>query len=122
MASEEELLRECGLYHEFGKDWDTYFSLVTFYGDRTLRAFCEHVNKGFKKLGGHVKTGKLRLHMVAITFGSADAVVVWQAKDADAAKAFMDAMLTGSGYISNTLKCSMSRGFGPVGPPPPPSG
>ncbi len=120
MATDEELMREIGLYHEFGKDHNTYFTLVTFYGDRSLHSFYEHVNKGFKSLDKNVKA-RIRLHILGITFGSADAVIIWQAKDSEAEKAFMGAVLTGTGYISNTLTCSMSIGFGPIGPGPPPS-
>ena len=118
MASEEEFLSEWGITHRFGKHADTYFTLVTFYGDRNPRTFYDHVNKAAKKLSQYRKDGRLQLHIAGVTFGSADAVLVWQAKDAEAAKAFMDAILTGPGYVSNSMLCSMSRGFGPVGPGP----
>jgi hypothetical protein len=119
MADEDEFLIECGLSHEFGKDWNTYFTSVSFYGNREPRTFYELVNKGFKKLERFVKAGKLRLHIVAVTFGDADAIIIWQAKDVEAEKAFMTAVLAEPGYISKTLQCKMSQGFGPVGPVPP---
>lgn len=118
MADEDELLREWGLSHKFGKDWNTYFTSVSFYGNREPRTFFEHVNKGFKKLERYVKAGKLRLYIVGVTFGEADAMIVWQAKDIEAEKAFMTALLAEPGYISKTLQCRMSHGFGPVGPGP----
>jgi hypothetical protein len=96
----------------FGKDFQTYFSMVTLTGNRKLDQFIAHIDSSFKSVDpAYTGTNdRLRLHMVGVTFGTADAVVVWQAKDTDAAKEFVDKVLTGYPCQSNTMYCMMSHG------------
>lgn len=90
-------LKPCGLSSDWSKAHYTFFSRVQFPEGKTIQKFYEDLNKGMmtETLAGLVKTGRIRLKMVAIVFGDADAIIVWQAKDAKAAKHFRDTILTG---------------------------
>ena len=99
MASSAETLKDWGISHSSHKDWHTFYTLVTFTPGKTPQAFLEHLAKAYEKLSTHVRSGNLRIGFVSITFGAADAVIVWQVKSADGwthvAKAFRDVVLTG---------------------------
>jgi hypothetical protein len=100
-------LSECGLSHE--REWDTYFTLIDLYQGQKPEDLYRHIAKHFAELMKSNHSNKLRLLIVATTLGSADAVIVWQAKDWEAAKAFTDAVLIGAAYKSNTLKDGTMR-------------
>lgn len=113
MANDDEPLKPSGLSHKFGKDYHTYFSQITFGPQQKIRTFYEDINKGMQKLSSYVQSDRIRLKIVGITFGPADAMIVWQAKDPEAAKAFRDNVLTSNpGFNSITLSCMASDGFG----------
>ena len=107
-------LQSIGLSHEWGKDWYSYYSLIKFdpCSGKTIDQFYAHIVKGYAKLSKYVKADKIKIRNVAITFGMADAVIVWQAKDAESTKAFRDAVLAGNGHESMTLYCAASDGHG----------
>jgi hypothetical protein len=98
-------LAPSGISSDFSKDHDTYFSQVKLSPEKTIQMFYDHVNNGMKNLSSLVKADRIRLKIVAVTFGAADVMIVWQAKDADAAKQFRDSILAGDGHKTETL-CS----------------
>jgi len=112
MATFDELLKRCGLTHEFSAEWHTHFSSVTFYAGKTPEMFYQHVADGWAKLEKYVQAQRLRLLIVATTFGPADAMIVWQAKDPEATKAFRDNVLAGNGHHSITTYAMSSDGGG----------
>jgi len=122
MANQEVLRKEWNISHTFGKNHNTYFTLVTFTGNRDPEKFLKNLDNAYPKLARHIKVGKLRLVIVGITLGSADAVIVWQANEAVAVKAFMSNVLAKPGLTTKTVgTCSMSHVNGPrIRPPPPP--
>ncbi len=97
------------------KDFDTYFTLVTLAPDNCVPSckdpakFLSYVNGKFK---GTANNGDIRLHMVSVTFGSADLVLVWQAKTAAAAKEFLVDILAGYHCHCNTIHAMWSHGQG----------
>jgi len=103
-------LAPSGISSDFSKEHDTYFSQVKLNPDKTIQMFYDHVNNGMKKLNSLVKADRIRLKMVAITFGTYDVMVVWQAKDADAAKQFRDTILAGDGHQSVTAFARIGDG------------
>jgi len=106
-------LKDSGLSHEFGRRHHTYFSEVTFGPQQTIDKFYDHINSGMRQLSDYVKADRIRLKIVAITFGSADAMIVWQAKDPRAAKAFRDNVLASNPPLQCvTLCCMASDGHG----------
>jgi len=112
MENDDDILKVWGLSHAFGKDWNTYFSLVTLDTGKTQEMFFNHIKNAFKAVEKHVTNKNLRINIVGITFGHADAVIVWQAKNSEAAKAFRDAVLAGNGHHSITMCCIASDGHG----------
>ena len=112
MENDDDILKVWGLSHAFGKDWNTYFSLVTLDTGKTQEMFFNHIKNAFKAVEKHVTNKNLRINIVGITFGRADAVIVWQAKNSEAAKAFRDAVLAGNGHHSITMCCIASDGHG----------
>lgn len=114
MAKTDDPLQAVGLSHNWGKDWFTYFSHLKFdpSSGKTIDQFYQHIVKGYGTLNSYVKANRIRICNVAITFGICDAIVVWQAKDAEATKAFRDAVLRGNGHESMTMFCAASEGHG----------
>jgi len=94
-----EILRDWKLSHHAHKDWHTFYTLVTFRPGEKPHAFLNHLAKSYESLSDHVRSGNLRIWFASITFGAADAVIVWQVKNVDGwtrvAKGFRDAVLTG---------------------------
>jgi len=97
------------------KDFHTYTSLVTLAPDncqpscRDPARFINHINANFK---GTSNRGDVRLHMVTVTLGIADVVLVWQARTTEAAKEFMGNVLGGYHCQSNTMMAMWSHGQG----------
>jgi hypothetical protein len=91
----------------------TYISLISLAPDncqppcRDTSKFLNHIKAKFK---GNSNQGDLRLHMVSVTLGQADAVLVWQARTAEAAKEFMETVLGGYHCQSNTMMAMWSHG------------
>jgi hypothetical protein len=112
MPTNVEPLKNWGLSHRSQAGWATYYSLVTFEPNKTINKFLRHVEKAYSPLSRFVRNGRLRIRMVSIAFGIADAVIVWQAKDDNAAKAFRDNVLAGNGHHSSTLCCAPSGTHG----------
>lgn len=73
--------------------------------------FYRHLNAGFRRLKRSQYAKRVKLVMAGTTFGSADLVVVWQAKDMEASKAFMDSVLVGTNS-SNSMLMPPRKGFG----------
>jgi hypothetical protein len=103
MATVDEPLKNWGLSHSSQKGWRTYYTLVTFGPNKKPDQFLAHVRDAYNSLSKHVGAGNLRLVAVSITFGIADAVVVWQAKSDEVAKEFRDLVLAGNGHHCNTV-------------------
>jgi hypothetical protein len=102
----EDLLRECGLSHHC--EWHTFFTLVNLNAGKDTDAFYQHLRDEWIKLSKGPSGKNLRLVMSGATFGSADVVVVWQAKETDAAKEFAEKVLVADAcatHSSNTLPC-----------------
>ena len=105
----ENLLAECGLIHHC--DWLTFFTLVKLNPGKDTAMFYQHLHDEWRKLtsppsGSYGQT--LRLLIAGTTLGSADLVVVWQAENLDAAKAFTETVLVSDAcatHSSNTLPC-----------------
>lgn len=114
MATEDNPLQSIGLSHAWGKDWYSYFSQIKFdpSSGKTIDQFYQHIVNGYKTLDKYVKADRVKIRNVAITFGVCDAIIVWQAKDAEATKAFRDAVLRGNGHESMTMLCAASDGHG----------
>jgi hypothetical protein len=114
MTIPDEPLKEIGLSHSWGADWNTHFSHITFdpSANKTIPQFHQHIVNGYKKLDKYVKANRIRICIVATTFGACDEIIVWQAKDSEAAKAFRDAVLAGNGHTSMTFYSSSSDAHG----------
>ena len=114
MATDEDPLKSVGLSHSWGKDWNTFFSHITFGpgSGKTVDGFYRHIVSGYKTMDKYVKAGRVRICNVAITFGMCDAIIVWQAKDAEATKAFRNVVLAGNGHTSISVFCAASEGHG----------
>jgi len=108
---------EWNISHEFAKDHTTYFTLVTYTGDRKTDRIIDVLNNAYNDLKNLVTNDELRLVVVGATLGSADAVMVWQAKNEKAAKPFLEKVLAQPGLSTNTVVCMMSHGNGPKWPP-----
>lgn len=106
----ERLLSECGLKHDEG--WITFFTAVTFHQGVTQHDLHRHIHSKMKdeQIIKHVRDGKLRLLHVATTFGSADAMIIWQTRDDSdgwkAAKDFRDDPGSGIGTFSSLVSAS----------------
>jgi hypothetical protein len=99
MPTEDEPLSNWGLSHSSQKGWRTYYTLVRFGPNKTPAKFLDHVKDAYASLSKHVDAKKLRLRLVSAgTFGGADAVIVWQAKDDEVAKDFGNIVLGGNGH------------------------
>lgn len=109
MATDDEPLSNWGLSHSSQKGWRTFYTLVTFGPNKTPTDFLNHLKDAYTSLSKHVGAGKLRMILVSVgTFGAADAVIVWQAKDDEVAKDFRDQVLAGNagnGHHGMTLCC-----------------
>jgi len=102
-------LKNWKLSHRTDAGWATYYSLVTFEPNKTTNKFLGHIGRAYRPLSRYVRNGKLRITMVSVgTFGIADAVIVWQAKDVNAAKAIRGNVLAGNGHHSITICCAAS--------------
>jgi len=95
-------------FSTFANDFDTYCSLVTLIDPTKVDDFLRHINTSW----GKVANNRLRLLFVGITFGCADVVVTWQAKDSDAAKEFSESVFGGYPCHSNTLQACVGHGQG----------
>ncbi len=102
-------LAPSGLSDEWSKGYNSYFSHVKLGPQEKIGQFYVHINNAMTNppLSSLVKSGDIILHIVAVTFGSADVMIVWQAKDDNAAKEFRDHLLAGNPYGSETL-CALS--------------
>jgi hypothetical protein len=109
MATDEQLLKECGLSHI--RDWHTFFTLVNLRGGKTPNKFYRHLSTGFKRVAKSKHAKHVRLVITGTTFGTTDLVVVWQAKDMEAAKAFLNNVLVGNTHSCNTMMCPIHLGF-----------
>lgn len=86
---------------------------MTFGPNKTTDIFLGHVRDSYNSLSKYVSAGRLRLKLVSVgTFGAADAIVVWQAKDDEAIKDFRDIVLAGDGHHCNTIHAMMSGTHG----------
>lgn len=112
MPTDDEPLSNWGLSHSSQSGWRTFYTLVTFGPNKTPDKFLGHVKDAYVSLSKHVSAGRLRLKLVSITFGIADAVVVWQAKDDEVAKDFRDLVLAGNGHHCNTVYAMISGTHG----------
>jgi hypothetical protein len=100
------------------QDFNTYHTMVTLAPDdcgptscRNPAKFINHINANFK---GSSNTGDVRLHMVSVTLGSADVIIVWQARTTEAAKDFMEKVLSGYHCQTNTQIAMWSHGQGGI--------
>jgi len=115
--STDNPLGPVGLSHDWGKDCSSYYSLIKFNAspgqtaEQTVAQFYDHIVKGYTSLDQSTKA-KVKIRNVAITFGVCDAIIVWQAKDADSTKAFRNKVLAGIGTESMTMYCAASDGHG----------
>jgi len=116
MASDEPLLLECGLTHI---DWDTFVTKVKLEGGKTPTDFYRHFNAGWKSLSKGPYNKKIKVLLIGKTLGSADVVIVWQAENSEATKAFLDTILVSS--TNSTHSCETLWGikfffYGQTGP------
>jgi hypothetical protein len=99
----ENPLAEFGLTHHC--DWITFFTLIKLNPGKNTDMFYKHFHDEWKnQLGSY--GDKLRLLTASVTLGSADAIVVWQAKDLEAGKAVTEKVLAAdecATHSSNTL-------------------
>ena len=117
----DEILKDLGL--PIALDWYTFFTSVIFYPGKTPLKFYKDLYRDYKKIPQEFvkkEEERIRILIVALTFGAADAMIVWQAKDVPAVKAFRDNVLAGNGQRTITATAFMSegggRGRGPLSP------
>jgi len=91
MTTGDGPLKVWGLSYSFNKGWRTYYSHITLTPGETPKQFLDSLRKAYsRRLSDHVGKKRLRIRLVSVpTFGSHDAVVVWQATDDEAAKDFL---------------------------------
>ena len=84
-------LRKWGLSHSFNAGWRTYYTHIILSPGETADECLRALARAYRKpLSDHVAKKRLRLRLVSTpTFGSHDAIIVWQAKDDDTAKDFV---------------------------------
>ena len=114
MNIEKDLLKEWGLTHQ--EKYYTFITSVTFHGQRDPAAFLNQIKTAYKSLSKFVKSDDLCLDVAGMSFGDADVILVWRAKNLDAAKAFADAVLSGDGNVSKSVVCVPYRTFDRTGP------
>ncbi len=102
-------LAPSGLSDEWSEGYNTYFSQVKLGPQEKIDQFYVHINDAMTNLPlkDLVRSGDVILHIVAVTFGAADVMIVWQAKQDKFAKVFRDHVLSGNPTGSTTL-CSLS--------------
>jgi hypothetical protein len=105
-------LKDSGLSDDWSKGYSTYFSHVTLTPGKTVEKFYDFLNHAMttSPLKGDVSSGDLNLHTVAVVYGTADVIIVWQAKNDKAAKDFRNTVLAGDGHRSQTMYCSSGDG------------
>ena len=100
MPTEDEPLRDWGLSNTNNKGWKTYYTAVKLCSPRgtavdTFLKKLGEMRNGNLALSQRVDHNELRLVLVSIpTFGSHDAIIVWQTTNDDAAKDFQENVLT----------------------------
>lgn len=104
MENEDDPLKSCGISRKWSQYHYTFFSRIEFPEHKTIDSFYDHIKDGMKSdtLAKMVKADRIRLKIVAIVFGDADAMIVWQAKDAEAAREFRNTILAGDRSVTLT--------------------
>ena len=104
MENKDDPLKPSGISRKWSQYHHTFFSRIEFPTGKTIDSFYDHINDGMRNetLTRLVKADRIRLKIVAIVFGDADAMIVWQAKDAEAAQAFRDIILAGDRSVTLT--------------------
>jgi hypothetical protein len=104
MTKDDELLAKLGLSHV---DMHTHFTEIRFYKPKTFVDLLVQVADGFEKLmKDHPEAkDKLNIDRIAITFGHADAMIVWEASDSQSAKLFRDYVLAAADQRTLTMMC-----------------
>jgi len=111
MPSDDELLAKLGLSHA---DMHTHFTEILFYKPKTFADLLKQVYDGFEKLKRDHPQAKdnIEIDRIAITFGHADAMVVWGASDSEWAKLFRDYVLAAADQRTLTMLCYAHDGAG----------
>jgi uncharacterized protein with GYD domain len=109
MSLNQDALKVWGLVPHQG--WSTYYTLVTFGPNKTLKHFNRHLKAAHKQLANLVPN-RLRIWFVSLTFGIADVVIVWQAKDDQSAKEFLKVVLADKGPHSFDATCNTMVALG----------
>jgi len=106
-----ELLAKLGLSHS---NVDMYFTEVQFFqdGPKTFEDFLEGLLACWEKMVAQHKDwrGNLLIDRVGITFGHADAMIAWEAKDSQWAKIFRREVLGCMGHRSVSVTCIANEG------------
>lgn len=111
--TDSKLLRECGLSHRFG-EWHTFFTLVSLQAGKKPNMFYQHLHRGYRRLKKSEYARRVRLVVACKTIGPADIVLVWQTKDTETMKAFVDNVLVGNTHTSVTMHGPIHWGFASV--------
>jgi len=110
MPSTDELLAKLGLSHV---NMHTHFTEIQFSKPKTFDDLVAQIYAGFEKLKKahpEMKDDDLKIDHIAITFGHADAVIVWWASDSKWAKLFRDNVLASNDQRSMSLLCYINDG------------
>jgi hypothetical protein len=104
MTNDDELLTKLGLHHA---DMHTHFTEIQFQKPKKLADLLKQVYEKFEELKkDHPDAkGKIKIDHVAITFGHADAMIVWEASDPQLAKMFRDYVLAIPDQRTETMVC-----------------